>query len=172
MTISLSFSLLRWVSSVAAFLTSLIKLTISIKFPTDTRQAEDNLLVLVVEGTGHMVLPRFMRCGSFILTMSFAPVFCYQLFLCSYSKLRSDLFLSVCIYVVCNFFLFLTSLFGMQSIPDHKCHAPLSVEAWSLNTRPAGKSPQCLTGTALHPCIPLLILLSPFWKFPLPVPTK
>ena len=171
MTISLSFSLLRRVSSVAAFLTSLIKLTISIKFPTDTRQVEDNLLVLVVEGTGHMVLPRFMRCGSFILTMSFAPVFCYQLFLCSYSKLRSDLFLSVCIYVVCNFFCFWPVYLA--------CRASLTTNAmplfqWKrgLNTRPAGKSPQCLTGTALHPCIPLLILLSPFSKYPLPVPTK
>ena len=74
MTVSVLFSLLRLFSSVAAFLMSLIKLNLSIKFPTDKRQAEDNLLVMVVEGTGHMVLIRFPRCGSFILTMLFTPV--------------------------------------------------------------------------------------------------
>ena len=142
MTVSVLFSLLRLFSSVAAFLMSLIKLTLSIKFPTDKRQAEDNLLVMVVKGTGHMVLIRFTRCGSFILTMLFAPVLVIS---CFYAYTWNSGFLAVCIYVVCNF-LFLTTLFSMQSIAEHKCHTPFQWKR-GVNTGPAGKSPQCLTGT-------------------------
>ena len=122
----------------------------------------------------HMVLLHFMRCGSLTLTISFSPVLVplSAVFMLILETQVWSVSFHFVFTLFANFF-FLTNLFGLQSIPDHKHHTPLWVEAWSLNTGPPGKSLHCFIGTeASTPHLHAFAHTVVPGKFLLPVPTK
>ena len=126
MIISLLFSLLRWFSSVAAFLMSLIKLTIWI---VSHRHKAGRGQPAAGGGGGHgpygpapfyemwQLYPNRVVCSCSCSVIS-----------CFYAHTWNSGFLSVCIYVVWNFF---DQFVRHAEHPWPQMLHPLSVEAWS-----------------------------------------
>ena len=169
MIISLLFSLLRWFSSVAAFLMSLIKLTIWI---VSHRHKAGRGQPAAGGGGGHgpygsapfyemwQLYPNRVVCSCSCSVIS-----------CFYAHTWNSGFLSVCIYVVCNFFWPVCSACRASLTTNAAPSFSGSVES-TLDQQESPRSALQALAPARHTCIPLLILLFPFWKCLLPVPTK